>query len=180
MRTIVNIHGDLIEQSKKGDRRAQKSLFDLYSRAIFNIGVRILGNTNDAADVTQDTFVDAFTKLDQFAYRSTFGAWLKQIMVNKSLNFLQQRKIHFDTDEVEEILIEEEDPLDLEEMMIQLNVSLSNLPEGCRIVFTLYHFEGLDHQEIADKLKISVSTSKSQLKRARTLLRELLTEKIVI
>src|SRR3989338_3214043 len=150
MRTIVNIHGDLIEQSKQGDRRAQKSLFDLYSRAVFNIGVRILGNANDAADVTQDTFVDAFTKLDQFAYRSTFGAWLKQIMVNKSLNFLQQRKIHFDTEDLEDTVVEEDEPLDIEQMMLQLNASLSDLSEGCRIVFTLYHFEGLDHQEISE------------------------------
>ena len=178
MRNVVNIHRDLIERSKDGDRIAQKSLFDLYSKAIYNIGVRLLGNTEDAADITQDTFIDAFTKLDQFAYKSTFGAWLKRIMVNKSLNFLNRKKVHFDLEDDMEVLPDEDDYLDVEHMMIQLNSSLHNLPEGCRIVFTLFYFEGLDHQEIASNLDISVSTSKSQLSRARQLLRGLLIQKI--
>ncbi len=178
MRTIVNIHQDLIERSKNGDRRAQKSLFDLYSKAIYNVGVRLLGNTEDAADLTQDTFIHAFTKLDQFAYKSTFGAWLKRIMVNKSLNFLNRKKVHFDLPEEIDGKMTEEEHVDTEALMIQLNSSIPQLPEGCRIVFTLFYFEGLDHQEIAESLQVSVSTSKSQLSRARQLLRALLIQKI--
>ncbi|MDX2359205.1 MAG: sigma-70 family RNA polymerase sigma factor [Crocinitomicaceae bacterium] len=176
MRNVVNIHRDLIERSKNGDRIAQKSLFDLYSKAIYNIGVRLLGNTEDAADITQDTFIDAFTKLDQFSYKATFGAWLKKIMVNKSLNFLNRRKIHFDLEEDLEEVLEEQN--NVEELMIQLNSSLKDLPEGCRVIFTLFYFEGLDHQEISSELSVSVSTSKSQLSRARQLLRELIEQKI--
>lgn len=178
MRNVVNIHRDLIERSKEGDRIAQKSLFDLYSKAIYNIGVRLLGNTEDAADVAQDTFIDAFTKLDQFEFKSTFGAWLKRIMVNKSLNYLNRRKVHFNLEDDIEVEVYENDHEDVEQLMIQLNSSLVHLPEGCRVIFILFYYEGLDHQEIASDLDISVSTSKSQLSRAKKLLRGLIQQKI--
>jgi RNA polymerase sigma factor (sigma-70 family) len=178
MRNVVDIHQDLVERSKEGDRIAQKSLFDLYGTAMFNIGVRILGSKEDAADITQDTFIDAFTKLDQFAYKSTFGAWLKKIMVNKSLNHLNRRKVHYDLPDDLEYQDYEDDHGDSEQLMIQLNSSLLDLPEGCRIIFTLFYFEGLEHSEIANDLQISVSTSKSQLSRAKKLLRGLITQKV--
>jgi RNA polymerase sigma-70 factor (ECF subfamily) len=178
MRYVIDIHQDLLDKSKKGDRIAQKSLFDLYGTAMYNIGVRILGSKEDAADITQDTFIDAFMKLDQFENRSTFGAWIKKIMVNKSLNHLSRRKVHFDLPDDFEYQSYEDDHSDSEELMIQLNNSLLELPEGCRIVFTLFYFEGLEHKEIALELKISVSTSKSQLSRAKKLLRGLITLKV--
>lgn len=171
MRTTLDLHQHLIDGSKNGDRKAQKSLFELYSKAMFNIGVRLLGNTDDAADITQETFIDVFTKIDQFEGKSTFGAWAKQIMINKSINHLNRRKIHFSLDEKDEIEdheILDDDPTPL---MHQLNESISTLPEGCRVIFTLYHFEGYDHEEIATILGISKSTSKSQLSRAKSLLR---------
>lgn len=177
MRNAIDIHHDLIEGSKKGDRNSQKALFDLYSKAIFNTGVRLLGNTDDAADITQDTFIDAFTKLNQFQGKSTFGAWLKQIMINKSINFLNRRKVHYNLPiEVREET-SSEDIEDAERLMASLNASIPELPEGCRIVFTLFYFEGMDHHEIASILGISRSTSKSQLSRARTLLRGLILQK---
>lgn len=178
MRDAVDIHKDLIERSKKGERMAQKALFDLYSKAIFNIGIRLLGNREDAADLTQDTFIEAFTKLDQFSYKATFGAWIKRIMVNRSVNFLQRNKIFSDleTDLIE--LGEEDYSENIDQLMIQLNSSLQDLPEGCRIIFTLYYFEGYDHGEISAILKISESTSKSQLSRAKSLLRDLINIKV--
>lgn len=178
MRDAVDIHKDLIERSKKGERMAQKALFDLYSKAIFNIGIRLLGNREDAADLTQDTFIEAFTKLDQFAYKATFGAWIKRIMVNRSVNFLQRNKIFSDL-ETDLIELEEEDYSEnIDQLMIQLNSSLQDLPEGCRVIFTLYYFEGYDHGEISTILNISESTSKSQLSRAKSLLRDLINIKV--
>lgn len=178
MRDVVDIHQELIEKSKSGNRIAQKALFDLYSKAMYNIVVRLVGNREDAADITQDGFIDAFTKLDQFANKATFGAWLKKIMVNKAINFLNRRRIFFDIEsDVEDIV--EEDPLEnIEELMLQLNSSLQELPEGSRVVFTLFYYEGYDHGEIASILKMSESTSKSQLSRAKMLLREKITIKI--
>ena len=178
MRDAVDIHKDLIERSKKGERMAQKALFDLYSKAIFNIGIRLLGNREDAADLTQDTFIEAFTKLDQFSYKATFGAWIKRIMVNRSVNFLQRNKIFSDL-ETDLIELEEEDYSEnIDQLMVQLNSSLQDLPEGCRVIFTLYYFEGYDHGEISAILKISESTSKSQLSRAKSLLRDLINIKV--
>ena len=92
MRTTLDLHQHLIDGSKKGDRKAQKELFDLYSKAMFNIGVRLLGNMDDAADITQETFIDVFTKIDQYQGNATFGAWIKRIMINKSINHLNRRK----------------------------------------------------------------------------------------
>lgn len=178
MRDAVDIHKDLIERSKKGERMAQKALFDLYSKAIFNIGIRLLGNREDAADLTQDTFIEAFTKLDQFAYKATFGAWIKRIMVNRSVNFLQRNKIFSDL-ETDLIELDEQDYNEnIDQLMVQLNSSLQDLPEGCRVIFTLYYFEGYDHGEISTILNISESTSKSQLSRAKSLLRDLINIKV--
>ncbi len=178
MKEIVHMHRDLIEASKKGERHAQKSLFNLYSKALYNIGVRILGNTDDAADVTQEVFIEIFRKLDSFAYKSTFGAWAKQIMVNRSINHLHRRPVHYDLPETEIAHENQEDTEDLTALMLQLNTSLLELPEGCRVVFTLFYFEGLSHEEIASHLEISVSTSKSQLSRSKQLLKGLITQKI--
>jgi len=170
MRKAIDIHQDLIEGSKIGDRKSQKALFDLYSKAMYNVGVRLLGNTDDAADVAQETFIAAFTKLDQFSGESTFGAWIKRIMINKSINFLNRRKIHYELT-VDPAFPDEDDEQDHNYLMHQLNRSLTEIPEGSRVVFTLFYFEGFDHGEIASILKISKSTSKSQLSRARSLLR---------
>jgi RNA polymerase sigma factor (sigma-70 family) len=178
MRTTLDLHQHLIDGSKKGDRKAQKALFDLYNKAMFNIGVRLLGNTDDAADITQETFIDVFTKIEQFQGTSTFGAWIKRIMINKSINHLSRRKVHFSLDENEPIEHEETSENDQIELMHELNRSILTLPEGCRVIFTLYYFEGYDHQEIATILAISTSTSKSQLSRAKTLLRANVYQKI--
>lgn len=180
MRTTLDLHQHLIDGSKKGDRKAQKELFDLYSKAMFNIGVRLLGNMDDAADITQETFIDVFTKIDQYQGNATFGAWIKRIMINKSINHLNRRKIHFSLDENEQLAEEEGDLHESErhQLMYQLNASISTLPEGCRVVFTLYYFEGYDHGEIATILGISKSTSKSQLSRAKSLLRAAVYQKM--
>lgn len=179
MKEIVHMHRDLIEAAKKGERSAQKSLFDLYSRALYNIGMRILGNADDAADVTQEVFLEIFKKLDSFSYKSTFGAWAKKIMVNRSINYLQRQPVHYELPETEIAQVNNPDESeDVAALMMQLNTSLLDLPEGCRVVFTLYYFEGLRHEEIASHLDISTSTSKSQLSRAKQLLRESITQKI--
>lgn len=177
MTRSVDIHYELVERSRKGDRLAQKALFELYSKAMYNTGVRLLGNFEDAADITQDTFIDAFTKIHQFNGDSTFGAWVKRIMVNKCLNFLQRKKIHYDLSN-EFIAPDDEDTIDNSEIMSALMESLDNLPEGARIIFTLFYFEGYDHEEISSILEVSVSTSKSQLSRARSLLKLVLTQKL--
>ena len=182
MRTTLDIHQHFIDGSKNGDRKAQKALFDLYHKAMYNIGVRLLGNADDAADITQETFIDVFLKIEQFQGNSTFGAWVKRIMINKSINHLNRRKIYFSLGENEQVeQVEQEEMYDEDDriqLMYQLNESISTLPEGCRVIFTLFYFEGYDHDEIASILNISKSTSKSQLSRAKSLLRATIYQKV--
>lgn len=178
MKEILHLHRDLIEAAKKQDRKAQKALFDLYSKALYNIGMRLLSNADDAADMTQECFIVVFRKLESYKYEATFGAWAKRIMINRCINHLKRQPLFLDLQENDIPSEETSVSDDVESLMLQLNTSMAELPDGCRVVFTLFYFEGLDHQEIATHLGISVSTSKSQLSRSKQLLRELLTQKI--
>ena len=172
----MNIHDDLISRCKTGDREAHYKLYKLYSKAMYNVGYRITGNSDDADDVLQEAFISAFRNLDNYRGDATFGAWLKRIVVNKAINALNKKKHEslpdddrFDVAE-EEAPVEYGDPLTVE----RVRHAIGLLPDGYRSVLSLYLLEGYDHQEIAEIMHISESTSKSQLNRAKTKLREYL------
>jgi len=171
---IVNTHRELVEGAKAGMRKAQFRLYELYIDAMFNVSLRIVKRKEDAQDVVQDSFVQAFTKLDQFRYETTFGAWLKRIVVNKSLNFLRDRKIVFEgwepVDAAEEIKIERAEP---SQDLSKVKEAMKSLPEGQRQILNLYLMEGYDHVEISEILNISTGTSKSQYARAKKKLVEI-------
>lgn len=180
MGTQIDIHKELIEASKKGDNKARYQLYELYARAMFNICNRMMNNREDAEDVLQEAFVQAFTKLESFRYDSTFGAWLKRIVINTCINAINKRKIdllltddmYYYGDRTDE---EEEQELPLTTKDIQM--AMEQLPEGGRIVFSLYLLEGYDHIEIAQILGITESTSKSQYMRAKRKVYEILKER---
>ena len=86
-------HQNLVEECKKGIPGSQYELYSLYVDAMYNVGYRFLGNKEDAEDIIQDSFVDAFRSLDRFKYESSFGAWLKRIVVNKSINHLNNLSV---------------------------------------------------------------------------------------
>ena len=88
-----DIHREIIELSKKGNPKAQYQLYKLYSKAMFNICVRMLNSIEEAEDLLQESFTDAFMKLNSFRYESSFGAWLKRIVINKCINSIQKKKI---------------------------------------------------------------------------------------
>lgn len=171
----VNTHRDLVEKCKMGNRTAQFELYKFYSRAMYNVCLRMVKNEMDAEDLLQNSFVDVFTKLDTFRYQSSVGAWIKRIVVNNCINFLKRRKVYFEElqDHHREVGedSEQSDPgLSVE----SVNRALMLLPDGYRVVFSLYMLEGYDHKEIADILDITEATSKSQYSRAKKKLRELL------
>lgn len=171
----VNTHRDLVEKCKMGNRVAQFELYKLYSRAMYNICLRMVRNDVDAEDLLQNSFIDVFTKLDTFRYQSSVGAWIKRIVVNNCINFLKRRKVYFEElqdhhRDVGEERSEEEYGLNVE----CVNRALMQLPDGYRVVFSLYMLEGYDHGEIAEILDITEATSKSQYSRAKRKLRELL------
>ncbi|MCW3804964.1 RNA polymerase sigma factor [Plebeiibacterium marinum] len=170
MKTInVDIHKSIIEKAKKGNYKAQKKLYELYAKAMFNICYRMMNNIPEAEDLLQESFCDAFRRLDSFRYESTFGAWLKRIVINRCINELKRKKIELEySDKVFKMEVYEENAeTDIQPNIEKIKKAMGLLPEGYRIVFSLYLIEGYDHQEIADILGISESTSKSQLARAK-------------
>jgi len=179
----VHIHAELVEACKQGDRLAQFRLYKLYSRAMFNICTRILGDHAAAEDALQEAFISAFKKLHTFEGRATFGAWLKRIVVNKCLSTISRKKIYTETlDDNMEFVDDGEEAGGLVESDLHdktIYEAIKGLPQGCRIIFTLYQMEGYDHQEIGEILGVSVSTSKSQYHRAKKLLREQLQEYVL-
>ena len=164
-------YDDLVERCKQGDVRSYETLYQQYSKAMFNTSLRIVNNSSDAEDVLQEAFMDAFRFLNDFNYKSTFGAWLKRIVINKSINILRKRKV--DLVDIETTSVGEMPNDDmLDEDNIQLKVAevkkaVALLPNGYRTVLTLYLFEGYDHEEIAEILHIAESTVRTQYHRAK-------------
>ena len=133
----------------------------------------------DAEDLLQNSFVDVFTKLDTFRFQSSIGAWIKRIVVNNCINFLKKRRLYFE--EVTDRLSQLEDSSNIAESSLNVESvkdAMFQLPDGYRVVFSLYLLEGYDHQEIAEILNISVATSKSQYSRAKAKMRSILSERM--
>lgn len=144
---------------------------------MYNVGFRIVNNTEEAEDVLQDAFISAFNNLGSYRGDSTFGAWLKRIVINKAINYLNKRRPErmpederFDVKEEEEVDVLEGFPFTVE----KVRAAIEALPDGYRSVLSLYLLEGYDHGEIAEILGITESTSKSQFNRAKKKLKELL------
>lgn len=162
-----DIHHDLIEAARLFDRSAQYKLYQLYVKAMLNTSVRIVNDLDEAEDVIQESFVKVFNNIDQYRGESSFGAWVKKIVVNGSLNVLRKRKIDFV--EVENVgdLVEKEEDSYVDLTIDMVKKAVNKLPDGYKTVFSLYAFEGYDHQEIGQVLGLTESTSKSQYNRAK-------------
>ncbi len=176
----LDINAPLVERCRLHDRVAQAEIYRRYSKAMFNAALRIVGDYAEAEDVLQEAFVSAFRELSSYKGESSFGAWLKRIVVNKSINCLRQRRLalvplgeqHHET-AAETASHSADDEAEMHYRADVLRRCIQELPEGYRVVLTLYLLEGYDHLEIAGILGISESTSKSQYSRARVRLREL-------
>ena len=170
-------HRDLVERCREGRRDAQFELYRLYSRAMYNTALRMVQNPHDAEDLLQSVFIEVFSKLDSFRYESSVGAWIKRITVNKCINFLKSRRLALTeltpfNDRAEEQAPDPEPLYSVE----RIQRAIGELPDGYRVVFSLYAVEGYDHEEIAQVLGITEATSKSQYSRAKAKLRDMLTE----
>lgn len=172
------IHRDIIEGSKFGNQQAQYRLYQLYSKAMFNVCYRMMNNREEAEDLLQDSFTDAFHRLDTFRYESSFGHWLKRIVVNKCLNEIKRRKADLDFYEdmgwFENLEEENEEAYGNGLTVDNVKQAMNKLPSGARMIFSLYLLEGYDHVEISQILNISESNSKSQYMRAKRKIKEIL------
>jgi RNA polymerase sigma-70 factor (ECF subfamily) len=171
----IYIHAPLIEECRKGNIKAQFRLYDQYSKAMFNLALRMLNNREDAEDILQEAFIECFRNIDTFRFESTFGAWLKKILVNKCITQLKKKKIDLTFCEtLPHSIYEEDEEFTYDTGKIIKGVEM--LPDGYRVILTLYLLEGYDHSEISQILGISESTSKSQYSRAKGKLRNLISK----
>jgi RNA polymerase sigma factor (sigma-70 family) len=167
-----NLHQDLLDGCMTGDQKAQFQIYKLYYKAMYNTSLRIVNDTMEAEDIMQESFLAAFEKIETYSGTVSFGAWLKKIVVNRSLDALNKKKAVFedidahvgirddsgeDTERHEEVDIKVEEVKD----------AIERLPDGYRVILSLYLLEGYDHDEIAEILSINSSTSRSQLSRAK-------------
>lgn len=142
---------------------------------MYNTSLRIVGNEHDAEDIMQESFLSAFQKISSYEGKVSFGAWLKKIVINRSLDYLKKKRVAFE--EIDEKLPDDNaDPFsEAQEIDMQkIRNAVLRLPEGYRVVFSLYYLEGYDHDEIAGILQISPGSSRSQLLRAKNKLKNYL------
>lgn len=165
----------LIEQCKSGKREAQYQLYTMYSKAMYNICFRMMNDQMDAEDVLQTSFVQVFTRLSDYRYESTIGAWIKRIVVNNCINMLRKNKLKIESlDDKHDVPLISDEPVTYNIQKVKDAIYL--LSDGYRAIFSLYAMEGYDHGEIAEIMNISESTSKSQYSRAKAKLIQILRE----
>ena len=177
--------GELIDNCRKGDRKAQFEVYRLYYKAMYNTSLRIVSYPAEAEDIMQEAFLSAFRRIETFKGDVSFGAWLKRIVINKSIDALRQRKVRFEEitmaeqDEALESMVDFEysEHLPVETMVKIIKEAIHELPQGYQVVLTLALIEGYDHEEIAQLLSVSKSTSRSQLARAKKKLIEIIKRK---
>ncbi len=170
----------LIDKSKSGDKRAQQMLYQKLTVPMMGVCLRYMNNQEDAEDVLLEGFYKVFTNLEKFNYESeiAFFGWVKRIMINQALMKLRKNK-SIQIMAINEELDKEIDVSPLENLETAYLLDLiKSIPIGYRTVFNLFEVEGYSHQEIAEKLSISEGTSKSQLYKAKKMLREKLTTKM--
>ena len=166
----------MVRQCIDGQTSAYRVLYERYSKAMFNTALRIVNKTPDAEDVLQDSFTDAFMQLSSFENKSTFGAWLKQIVVFKSITLLKKQRMSFvDMEKAEDLPDENEiDEADIWYTVDMIKQTMQQLPDGYRTVLSLYLFEGYDHEEISEIWGVAQSTVRTQYIRAKQKLLKLL------
>src|SRR5664279_52091 len=169
---FLNLHQDLIDGCRRGDQKAQFQIYKLYYKAMYNTSLRIVNDTMEAEDIMQESFLSAFEKIDTYSGTVSFGAWLKKIVVNRSLDAMNKKKIIFeDIESHVDIRDDSGDDTaryaDLDSRVEEVKEAIERLPDGYRLILTLYLLEGYDHDEIAEILSINSSTSRSQLSRAK-------------
>jgi RNA polymerase sigma factor (sigma-70 family) len=168
-----NIHQELIDKCKRGDSKAQFEMYRLYYKSMYSVSLRIVNDEGEAEDIMQESFLKAFKKMDTYKGEVSFGAWLKKIVVNRSLDHLKKKRVQFE--EVNPRLQLPDDNEEYREVDVEhIKRAISSLPDGYRVILSLHLIEGYDHDEISQILGISNSASRTQYSRAKARLKELL------
>lgn len=170
---------DLVERCKANDRKAQLKLYKQYCDGMFWVAMGFLKDNHDAEDVVQESFIKAFQKIEQYRGEVTFGAWLKRIVINGSLDFLKSRKErHVALNEGYMKVVEDEDWTVADEVTVEeVKSKMEELPEKYRHVVRLFLVEGYDHAEISQIMDLTETTCRTRLLRGKGYLKQLLKNK---
>lgn len=181
-----NIHEELIDKCRENDRKAQLEIYKLYYKSMYNTSLRILNDVSEAEDVMQESFLDAFRKLDDYKGEGSFGGWLKRIVVNNSIDAIRKRKETIPLDESIYRQLDESEAgasasavksaEEAEYRVDEIRKAIPLLPEEHRVIISLFLFEGYDHDEIAYILKITNSASRTRFSRAKAKLLKILSD----
>ncbi|WP_108808237.1 RNA polymerase sigma factor [Aquimarina spinulae] len=161
----------LIKRCKKKNAQAQEQLYRLYSSKLFSICLKYSSDVSSAEDTLQDAFITIFDKIGQYKNQGSFEGWIKRVTINTALQKYRKQKVFdiINEEQIEEVEVE----VDEEEISLDYLLEIiQQLPDRYRLVFNLYVLDGYSHKEVAEVLEISVGTSKSNLARARNILKE--------
>ena len=178
MKRMNSEHKLLIEKCRQNDRLAQMKIYDLYCKAMFHTAFNFVRDDHLAQDVMQEAFIKAFKRIESYTGEASFGAWLKRIVINQSLDQVKKRNLETIPLKEQVIHIAEEETdweVDAGISIRAIYRCIDKLPAKCGNVVKLYLLEGYDHQEVSEILKISEVASRSQLHRGKMMLKELLT-----
>ena len=179
MKPTKQIHQHIIDLCKKNDAKAQMQLYGLYSKAMFLVSYRYVNDRFLAEDCMQEAFIKAFKKIESYKNEVPFGAWLKRIVINQSIDQLKKKKLELVEMNETTLTIQDDEDWTVESDISVDDVvgAINSLKEKYRLVVKLYLLEGYDHQEIAEILNITENTSRTHLLRGKKLVREQLQNK---
>jgi len=171
LKRLKNIHQDLIDACRHNERKAQFEIYKLYYKAMYNTSLRIIGNQADAEDIMQESFLDAFRKIDTYNEESSFGAWLKRIVINKSIDALKKSKSFEEIKEDKTVNSNnffDEDPVEILSWKVEnIRKAIDSLADRYRVILSLYLLEGYDHEEISLILDMKYGAVRTKYSRAR-------------
>jgi RNA polymerase sigma-70 factor (ECF subfamily) len=162
----------LIQQCAKNERKAQEELYRLFAGKLFALCLKYSRNKTEAEDNLQDGFITIFNKIKQFKHKGSFEGWMKRIVINTALQKYREKNV---LNLVHEEYIRDEAEVEIEEEEMSLDYLLGlvqSLPNQYRLVFNMYVLDGYSHREVSEELGISEGTSKSNLSRARAILKK--------
>lgn len=170
-----DLQKELIKRCIKNDRKAQLTIYNKYAKSMYSIALHMIHQQEQAEDLMQDAFLSMFDNLKDFKGEVSLGAWLKKIVINKCLDYLKKRKIDFEHVDFNQVSIPEQyNEIDIKNLgsIEEIKKEIRLLSDGYKTIMNLYLYEGYDHEEIAQILGISASTSRSQYTRAKKTVRD--------
>ncbi len=160
---------ELIEECLKNNRRAQKQLYEKYSKKMFGVCLRYARSTEDAEDILADSFVQIFVKLSSYKGNGSFDGWIRRIVINTSITAYRSNlkfNLNDDISDIHYLSNDDDSAIDIMHVQ-QIKNIIQSMPDGYRMIFNLYAIEGYNHREIGEILGLNEGTSKSQYSKAK-------------